>query len=124
MQLPQVFFTRGDKRIYLPLAALLTNKGGHIEREKVRYIHIFGYRIQVDMVSIHKVKALEAERFHRLISLLAGISRFCAYIDMLPVRLVPDRADLQPLFICFHDSSQLSFSLMRETVTHTNTVFP
>ena len=75
------------------------------------------------MIGIHEIEALEVKRFHRCIGLFTGVCGNGTHVDMFTVGFVPNRANIQSLFICLHDGFQLCLALIGETVTHTNPVF-
>jgi len=96
---------------------------GDVQREEVARLDERVHVRQPDMVGIDKVRALPATRSDRLVRLPAHVGRLGADDAVLPVRLVPNGRDVQPLLGGLHQSGQLRLTLMAESIPDSKRVF-
>jgi len=123
LHLAKIFAARRHECGNVGLAAWLADVGGHIESEKIRGFHERLDCAQVDVVGIDEIFALETQGRHGGIRFAAHVRRVRMNINMLAIRLVPHRADIQSGFIGLHDGAQLRLALARETIANAETVF-
>ena len=111
-----------DKRIHITFIRRLTNKIGDVKREKVARFNELINIAQPDMVGIDKIGVSPSTGTDGLVSLSACILWRCAYDSVLPMRLVPNRRDVEALLFCLHQGSKLGLSLAAEPVTNSERI--
>ena len=103
--------------------ARVADEGGYVEGEKICGFDERPDRGQVDVIGIDEIFAREAQRRHRGVRFAAHVRRVRMNVNVLAVRLVPHRSDVQSGFLGLHDGAQLRLALMRETVADAKGIF-
>ena len=96
----------------------LAYRVSHVEREEIRGRNEAVHGGEVDVIGIHSVGGLPAERGDGAIGLSADTGRLCADDHVLAIALVPDRGDHHAGGCGHRAGVQLCLALLCETVTY------
>ena len=104
-------------------SGLLADRVSHVDREKVGSFQEAVDGLQVDMIGIDEVGSLPTKRGNGLVGLLTQCGGLGADQIVLTVGLIPDGRHFDTLCCCFLKRSELSLSLVTETIADTEGEF-
>ena len=100
------------------------NRVGHVNREEIRRRDETIHGFEPDVVGVHVIRFLPAERLHRRIRLEAHTGWFGADELVFAIRLVPDGNNIRTKLGGQDARAKLRVALVRKTVAHAKRELP
>ena len=110
------------ERLDFRVRGRLAREVGHVKREEVAGVEEIVHGLQADVVGVHVVGALPAQRPHGGVRLGAHAVGMCVDDEVFAVRLVPDGNDVHAQLLGLHERPQLRLALTGEAVADAHAV--